>query len=117
MTRFRALPRKQTGEPTFETLTQRETMERSENITDVPRLNCPGIKMPKCLLSDFEMWFSILDKTLKENRINNHIGNFIYAVTAIDPKVYNEIRDIILNPSKNQFYETLKFELIKRVCS
>jgi len=42
---------------------------------------------------------------------------FTFAVTATDPKYYNEIRDIILNPPQDRSYETLKCELIKRVCS
>jgi len=42
---------------------------------------------------------------------------FTFAITAIGPKYYNEIRDIILNPLENRSYETLKLELIKRVCS
>jgi len=44
-------------------------------------------------------------------------AKFTYTLTAIRPKFYNEIRDTILNPPENQSYETLKFELIKCVCS
>jgi len=39
------------------------------------------------------------------------------AITAIGLKYYNEIRNIILNPPEDRSYETLKSELIKRVCS
>jgi len=42
---------------------------------------------------------------------------FTFAITAIGSKYYNGIRDIILNPPENRSYETLKLELIKRVCS
>jgi len=91
-------------------------MESSENITDVRKLNRLDIKMPEFLQSDPKIWFSILDKT-KENGIINDIGKFIYALTVIGPKFYNEIKDIILNLPENKSYETLKFYLIKRVCS
>jgi len=84
-------------------------MESSENITDLRRLNCLDIKMPEFLPSDPEIWFNILDKTLKENGIINDTEKFTYALTAIGTKFYNEIEDIILNSPENQSYETLKF--------
>jgi len=90
MPRSRDIPRQQIGEPTFEPSTQTETMENSECITDGPRLNFPGIKMPEFLPSDLKIWFSILNKTLKENGITNDTGKFTYALTAIGPKFYNE---------------------------
>jgi len=93
-------------------------MESSENITDVRRLNRLDIKMPEPFLPfDPEICFSILDKTLNENEIINDTGKFTYALTTIEPKFYNEIRDIILNPPENKFHGILKFELIKCVCS
>jgi len=92
-------------------------MESSENITDVRRQNRLYIKMPEFLLFDPEIWFSILNKTLKENGIINDTGKFTYALTAIGSKFYNKIRNIILNPPQNRSYEILKFELIKRVSS
>jgi len=40
---------------------------------------------------------------------------FTFAITAIRPKYYNDIRDIMLNPPENRSYEILKLELIKSI--
>jgi len=42
---------------------------------------------------------------------------FTFAVIAIGPKYYNEIKDIIFNPPEDRSYETLKSEIVKCVCS
>jgi len=73
--------------------------------------------MPEFLPSDLEIWFNILERELKENRIINDNGKFTYAVTVINPKCYPEICDIILIMPEGSAYETLKSELIKRISS
>jgi len=57
------------------------------------------------------------DRNLKQNGMTSDYEKFTFAVTATGPKYYNEIRDIIWNPSQDRSCETLKSELIKRVCS
>jgi len=47
--------------------------------------------------SDPEIWFNILEKTLKRNGIIDDEGKFTSAVTVMGPKYYGKIRNIILN--------------------
>jgi len=88
MPRPRDKPKQQIGEPTFESSTSTKTMESSENITDLRRLNRLDIKMSEFLPSDPEIWFNILDNTFKENGIINDTGKFTYALTAIGQKFF-----------------------------
>jgi len=57
---------------------------------------------------DPQIWFNNLERTLKRNGITDQEGKFTSAVTAIDPKHYTEIRDVILNTSEEDTYKKLK---------
>jgi len=83
-----------------------ETLEDSEYITTEPGRNKSCIKIPEFLPSDPEIWFNILDRNLKQNGMTSDCEKFTFAITAIGAKYYHEIRDIILNPAENRFYET-----------
>jgi len=115
MPRSRETQRQQIGEPALQPTSMLiETSEESEQIAIGPRLNRPGIKMPEFSSYDFEIWFNIIERTLKRNGITNDEEKFTFAVTAIGPKYYIEIRDIILNIPEGNAYEKLKSKLIKR---
>jgi len=67
MPRSRDIP-KQIREP-FESSIPTKTMQSSENITDLRRLNRIDIKIPEFLPSDPEIWFNIFDN-IKRKRNN-----------------------------------------------
>jgi len=101
MPRSRDIQKQQIGQPALQPSIRAETLGDLECIATGSGLNRPGIKMPEFLPSDSEIWFSILDKALKENRITNDTAKFTYAVTAISLKYDIKVRNIILNPSED----------------
>ncbi|XP_071577987.1 uncharacterized protein [Temnothorax nylanderi] len=77
-----------------------------------PEVSRVGMRMP----ADPELWFSIVDRSFQAAEITVDATKFGYALTAIGPRYTMEVRDIIMNPPAEQAYETLKAELIKRLC-
>ncbi|XP_071653063.1 uncharacterized protein [Temnothorax longispinosus] len=81
-----------------------------------PEVSRVGMRMPEFAAADPELWFSIVDRSFQAAGITVDATKFGYALTAIGPRYTAEVRDIIMNPPAERAYETLKAELIKRLC-
>lgn len=74
-----------------------------------------GFKIPPFDATDPEVWFAIVESYFHVASITNERTRFNYVVAAMDPRVVQEVRDLIINPPETEPYSKLKDELKKRL--
>ena len=85
-----------------------EAKEVAEQLTHV------YIKLPPYWPSDPHIWFAQVEAQFATKRITKPQTKFAYVVSALQPEVAQEVRDILLAPQDENSYDKLKHELIKR---
>jgi len=89
--------------------------EQTPRILQGNEINRIGLRIPEFTTADPELWFNIMDRSFQAAGITTDSTKFGYALTAIGPRYTLEVRDIIMNPSPENAYQTLRTELIKRI--
>ncbi|KAF5283067.1 hypothetical protein FQR65_LT14084 [Abscondita terminalis] len=74
-----------------------------------------GVRMPPFNHEDPELWFAVIEESFANSKITRDKTKFWYVLGVLDHRYQTEVRDIILNPPKQDSYELMKTELIKRL--
>lgn len=75
-----------------------------------------GMKVPPFYAHDPQLWFAQIEGHFVLSGITVDNTKFHYALSYLDAQYAKEVRDIIISPPTQNKFETLKNELIKRLC-
>jgi len=81
---------------------------------EAQQLTHVNIKLPPFWSSDPHIWFAQVEAQFATKRITKPQTKFAYIVSALQPEVAQEVRDILLAPQDEDSFAKLKEELIKR---
>ena len=79
-----------------------------------PTLAGVSIKLPPFWSADPEIWFVQVEAQLTTKGIVAQKTRYDYVVSLLTPEFAMEVRDLLLNPSADNPYDTLKAQLVKR---
>lgn len=71
-----------------------------------------GVKLPKFLDFDPELWLLQCDSAFATARITSEATRYHHAVAALDPEVIRKVRSYIKNPHVSSEYSSLKIALL-----
>jgi len=83
----------------------------------VPRLVTVAVKLPPFWLSDPQIWFAQVEAQFATHGITSQKTMFDYVIASLSPEFATEICDLILKPSGENPYTTLKQQLIKCIAA
>ena len=78
-----------------------------------PVIVAVNIKLPPFWPADLEVWFAQAEAKLDTQRITTQKTMFNHVVASLSPEFAIEVRDLILHPTPESPYTTLKEQLIK----
>ena len=78
---------------------------------------CVACRLPAFISSDSELWFSLVERSFAAWGVREDDERFTTVTNALDSLVTMELRDVIVNPSREKAYNTLKIQIIKRLSS
>lgn len=84
------------------------------NETSVSRVS---VKIPEFIPSDPELWFAMIEGSFTSAGITIDNTKFGHVIGALPPKYAVEVKDLIMDPPKDEPYKKLKEALIQRLCS
>ncbi|XP_063963928.1 uncharacterized protein LOC135156193 [Lytechinus pictus] len=73
-----------------------------------------ALKLPPYWPNDPAVWFAQVQAQFMTRGITSEETQFAYIVSALQPEIAQEVRDILMNPPKDTPYSHLKAELIRR---
>ena len=85
-----------------------------ENALSNKRVAC---RLPAFISSDPELWFSLVERSFAASGVREDDERFTAVTNALDSRVTMEVRDVIVNPPRENAYNTLKTQIIKRLSS
>ena len=74
-----------------------------------------NIKLPSFWASDPQIWFAQVEAQFATRRIVSQQNKFSHVVSALQPEVAQEVRDLLLDPPGANPYDVLKEQLIRRM--
>ena len=74
-------------------------------------------RLPTFISSDPELWFSLVERTFATSGVREDDEKFTNVTNALDSRVIMEVRDIIVNPPRENAYERLNTQIVKRLRS
>lgn len=72
-----------------------------------------GIKLPKFMAFDPELWFLQCDSAFATARITAEATRYHHAVSVLEPEIIRKVRAYIKNPQINSEYSSFKTALLK----
>ena len=73
-----------------------------------------NIKLPPFWSSDPQIWFAQVEAQFTTRRIVAQQTKFAHVVSALQPEIAQEVRDLLLSPPTDKPYDFLKEQLVKR---
>lgn len=73
-----------------------------------------SLRLPPYWAHDPQLWFAQADAQFSARNVTSQTTKYAYVVGALPADTAAEIRDILLNPPRDNPYDTLKTELIAR---
>ena len=73
-----------------------------------------NVKLPPFWASDPQIWFAQVEAQFTTRRIVAQHSKFAHVVSALQPEIDQEVRDLLLTPPTDRPYEVLKEQLIRR---
>ena len=74
-----------------------------------------NLKLPQFWSNDPQIWFAQIEAQFETRRINSQQSRFAHVISALQPEVAQEVRDVLLNPPQVDAYKALKEQLIRRM--
>ena len=71
--------------------------------------------LPHLWTNNPSVWFSYIESLFYSKGITNNLSRFHLVVAALPPDVIFDISDILTSPPKDNAYEYLKSEIIRRL--
>ena len=85
--------------------------------TPVGTIATVNIKLLPYWASDPQVWFAQVEAQFDTHGITVQKTKFDHVVALLSPKIVTKVRDLILAPPKENPYDTLKAQLIKRTAA
>ena len=79
-----------------------------------PNVAAVSLKLPPYWPNDPAVWFAQVEAQFTTRGITVEDTKFAYVVSALQPEIAQEVRDILMNPPHDSPYTHLKAELIRR---
>ena len=90
-----------------------------EKKDDVPSLSAMTVtlKLPPFWPHDSHLWFAQVEAQFDTKNVRAQSSKFSHVVSSLQPEFAQEVRDLLISPPKENRYDTLKAELIRRTSS
>lgn len=92
-----------------------ETPSKEKNATGFSELYKVGVKVPPFWPDRPALWFAQLEGQFALSGITTDTTKFYYATSQLEHQYAIEVADLIEHPPKDNKYQTLKTELIRRL--
>ena len=79
-----------------------------------PQAPIGHVKLPPFWASDPQIWFAQVEAQFTTRRIVAQRSKFAHVVSALQPEIAQEVRDLLLAPPAERPYDVLKEQLIRR---
>ncbi|PIK55880.1 gag-pol polyprotein [Apostichopus japonicus] len=86
----------------------------NKSAPDVSHVAAVALKLPPYWPNDPAVWFAQVQAQFMTRGITSEQTQFAYIVSALQPEIAQEVRDILMNPPTDTPYSHLKAELIRR---
>lgn len=73
------------------------------------------VKLPPFWPEEPDIWFAQADAQFRVSGIKDEATKFYYVIAQLEHRYAREVKDLITSPPKDNMYEKLKQELIKRL--
>ena len=83
-------------------------------VEEEQQINPIHAKLPPFWSADPQIWFAQVEAQFITRHITRQRSKFALVISALQPEIAQEVRDLLLNPPEEEPYNTLKFELIRR---
>lgn len=80
-----------------------------------PTVDRVTVRLPPFWQEDPEIWFAQIEAQFTVSGTTADATKFYMVIQQLDHKIAREVRDVITNPPRNDKYDRLKSELIKRL--
>ena len=82
--------------------------------SSTPAVGAVSVKLPPFWRGDPQIWFAQAEAQFATRHITAESTQYHYVISALQPEVAQEVRDLLLNPPDTKPYTTLKEQLIIR---
>ena len=100
---------------------QLQATKQEPTIFETPKeqqtISAVAVKQPDFRPADPALWFARAESMFNMRGIKDQRTKFDHVAFAISNEFATEVRDILMNPPKDQPYESLKGKLIRRLQS
>ena len=79
-----------------------------------PNVAGVALKLPPYWPHDPAVWFAQVEAQFTTRGITSEATKYAYIVSALQPEIAQEVRDILMDPPRDTPYARLKAELVKR---
>lgn len=73
-----------------------------------------SLRLPQYWPQDPQLWLAQVNSLFAITRITSQSQKFNHIMSALDPEIATELRDLVVSPPATALFDTLTSELIKR---